>query len=175
VASQGGKKLPENALINLDGSMSADPRVLYGDYGPTGLRRAGNGKGAIRAFGDHKGSGLALMCELLGGSLTGMKATGEGRDMFGGNGMLSFYVNPAAIDPEGVFPADVARYVAYFKSAKPGMTGGEVLTPGEPEHRTRQQRLADGIPLPDETWAAIVAAAREVGVDERRIQQTAAG
>ena len=175
VASQGGKKLPENALINLDGTMSADPRVLYGDYGPTGLRRAGNGKGAIRAFGDHKGSGLALMCELLGGSLTGMTATGEGRGAFNGNGMLSFYVNPAVIDPEGVFPADVSRYVAYFKSAKPVMPGGEVLTPGEPEHRTRQERLADGIPLPDETWAAIVAAAREVGVDERRIQQTAAG
>jgi len=175
VASQGGKKLPENALINLDGTMSADPRVLYGDYGPAGLRRAGNGKGAIRAFGDHKGSGLALMCELLGGSLTGMTATGEGRGAFNGNGMLSFYVNPAVIDPEGVFPADVSRYVAYFKSAKPVMPGGEVLTPGEPEHRTRQERLADGIPLPDETWAAIVAAAREVGVDERRIQQTAAG
>src|SRR6516225_10964234 len=67
VASQGGKKLPENALINLDGTMSNDPRVLYGEYASTGLRRASNGKGAIRAFGDHKGSGLALMCELLGG------------------------------------------------------------------------------------------------------------
>src|SRR5215510_10673432 len=173
VASQGGKKLPENALINLDGSMSADPRVLYGDYGPTGLRRAGNGKGAIRAFGDHKGSGLALMCELLGGSLTGMKATGEGRGTFGGNGMLSFYVNPGVIDPEALFPADVARYVAYFKSAKPITPGGEVLTPGEPENRTRQQRLAEGIALTDETWAGIVAAARDVGVDERRIQAAA--
>jgi uncharacterized oxidoreductase len=175
VASQGGKQLPENALINLDGSMSSDPRVLYGDYTPAGLRRAGNGRGAIRAFGDHKGSGLALMCELLGGSLTGMKATGEGRSAFGGNGMLSFYVNPAVIDPEGLFPTDVARYIAYFKSAKPITPGGEVLTPGEPENRTRMQRLAEGIPLPDETWAGIVAAAREVGVDERRIQAAAHG
>ena len=79
VASQGGKKLPDDALIGLDGKMSGDPHVLYGDYTATGLRTAGKGKGAIRAFGDHKGSGLALMCELLGGSLTGMKATGEGR------------------------------------------------------------------------------------------------
>ena len=173
VASQGGKPLPENALINLDGTMSTDPRVLYGDYALTGLRRASNGKGAIRAFGDHKGSGLALMCELLGGSLTGMKATGEGRGTFGGNGMLSFYVNPAVIDQEGLFPADVARYLAYFKSAKPIAPGGEVLTPGEPENRTRQQRLAEGIPLPEETWAAIVAVARELGVDERRIQEAA--
>ena len=109
------------------------------------------------------------MCELLGGSLTGMKATGEGR-AFGGNGMLSFYVDPAVVDPEGLFPEDVARYVAYFKSAKPVTPGGEVLTPGEPEDRTRAQRLAEGVPLPDDTWAAIINAAREVGVDERRIQ-----
>jgi uncharacterized oxidoreductase len=33
------------------------------------------------------------------------------------------------------------------------------------------ERLAKGVPLPDDTWAAILAAARKVGVDERRIQQ----
>jgi uncharacterized oxidoreductase len=177
VASQGGKKLPRDALIGLDGKMSGDPRVLYGDYTSTGPRQAGNGPGAIRAFGDHKGSGLALICELLGGSLTGMMATGLGGergDRFRGNGMLSFYVDPAVVDPEGLFPADVARYVAYFKSAKPIEPGGEVLSPGEPEDRTRQQRLAEGVPLPDDTWAAIIATAREVGVDERRIQQAGA-
>jgi hydroxycarboxylate dehydrogenase B len=177
VASQGGKKLPGDALIGLDGKMSGDPRVLYGDYTSTGPRQAGNGPGAIRAFGDHKGSGLALICELLGGSLTGMMATGLGGergDRFRGNGMLSFYVDPAVVDPEGLFPADVARYVAYFKSAKPIEPGGEVLSPGEPEDRTRQQRLAEGVPLPDDTWAAIIATAREVGVDERRIQQAGA-
>ena len=177
VASQGGKKLPDDALISPDGEMSGDPRVLYGDYTATGVRQAGNGVGAIRAFGDHKGSGLALMCELLGGSLTGMQATGLGGergDRFRGNGMLSLYVNPAVVDPEGLFPADVARYVAYFKSAKPAEPGGEVLTPGEPENRTRAQRLAEGIPLPDDTWASIINAARQTGLDERRIQQVGA-
>jgi uncharacterized oxidoreductase len=174
VASQGGKKLPEDALITLDGKLSGDPHVLYGEYTATSLRTAGKGTGAIRAFGEHKGSGLALICELLGGSLTGMKATGEGRGTFGGNGMLSFYVDPAVVDPDGLFPADVARYIAYFKSAKPAVPGGEVLTPGEPEARTRAERERNGIPLPDDTWAAIVAAAREVGVDERRIQAVGA-
>jgi uncharacterized oxidoreductase len=177
VASQGGKPLPADALIDSDGSISADPRVLYGDYSATGPRQGGKGSGAIRAFGEHKGSGLALMCELLGGSLTGMKATGSdgaAQDRFRGNGMLSFYVDPKVIDPEAVFPQDVARYVAYFKSARPAVAGGEVLIPGEPEERTRQQRLRDGVPLPDDTWASIVAAAREVGVDERRIQQAGA-
>jgi uncharacterized oxidoreductase len=172
VASQGGKKLPDNALIDRDGKTGTDPHLLYGDYTPTGPRDHSQGKGAIRAFGEHKGSGLALMCELLGGSLTGMSATGEGRRF--GNGMLSFYIDPKVVDPESMFDADVTRYIAYFKSAKPSVPGGEVLTPGEPEQRTRRQRLAEGIPLPDDTWAAIVNAAREVGVDESRIQQAGA-
>jgi hydroxycarboxylate dehydrogenase B len=172
VASFGGKKVPENALIDRDGCMGTDPHLLYGDYTPTGRRDHSKGKGAIRAFGEHKGSGLALMCELLGGSLTGMSATGEGRRF--GNGMLSFYVDPAVVDPDAFFPQDVARYVEYFKSAKPKSADGEVLTPGEPEERMRAQRLKDGVPLPDDTWAAIVAAAREAGVDERRVPKAGA-
>jgi hydroxycarboxylate dehydrogenase B len=91
-----------------------------------------------------------------------------------GNGMLSFYVDPKAVDPEAMLPADVARYVAFLKSAGPAIPGGEILLPGEPERRTRERRLKDGVPLPDDTWASIVAAAREVGVDERRIQEAGA-
>ena len=179
VASQGGKKLPDNALIDRDGKMGADPHMLYGDYTATGPRDHSKGKGAIRAFGDHKGSGLALMCELLGGSLTGMRATGRSgnaarRRCFRGNGMLSFYVDPKVVDPEAIFPDDVARYIAFFKSSKPATPGGEVLVPGEPEQRTRAQRSKEGVPLPDDTWASIVATAREVGVDENRIQQATA-
>ena len=49
--------------------------------------------------------------------------------------------------------------------------GGEVLVPGEPEVRVRAERTANGVPLPDDTWAAIVETARSVGLDERRIQQ----
>jgi uncharacterized oxidoreductase len=172
VASQGGKKLPENALIDRDGQMGTDPHLLYGEYTATGHRDHSKGKGAIRAFGEHKGSGLALMCELLGGSLTGMSATGEGRRF--GNGMLSFYIDPKVVDPEAMFSDDVARYIAYFKSATPATPGGEVLVPGEPEQRMRAQRSKEGVPLPDDTWASILATAREVGVDENRIQQATA-
>ncbi|HET9904841.1 MAG TPA: malate/lactate/ureidoglycolate dehydrogenase [Xanthobacteraceae bacterium] len=162
VASQGGKPLPDNAMIGPGGEINGDPRLLYGDYEPDGPRDYRKGKGAIRAFGEHKGSGLAIMCELLGGSLTGAGAT-ELRDVVT-NGMLSIYIDPARLDPDGFFPRDVARYLAYLKSAKPAKPGGEVLVPGEPEARTRATRLRDGIDLPDDTWAAIVATARSLGV-----------
>ena len=75
VASQGGRPIPHDALIGPDGAPSDDARLLYGDYASTGKRDLSAGKGAIRAFGDHKGSGLALMCELLGGALSGTGAT----------------------------------------------------------------------------------------------------
>jgi hydroxycarboxylate dehydrogenase B len=169
VASQGGKKIPEGALIGADGKPSNDPHLLYGDYTPTGPRDHSKGTGAIQAFGDHKGSGLAFMCEMLGGSLSGTGATDPKRGKFA-NGMLSFYVDPKVLDPAGFFPKDVAKYVAFVKSSRPTAAGGEILVPGEQEQRTRLKRLADGVPLPDDTWAAIVETARSVGLDERRIQ-----
>jgi uncharacterized oxidoreductase len=169
-ASFGGKKIPDDALIGPDGKTSGDPHVLYGDYTSTGPRTYRRGTGAIRAFGEHKGSGLAFMCEILGGSLTGTGAAQTERKW--ANGMLSFYVDPARIDPTGFFPEDVARYVDFVKSARPATPGGEVLVPGEPEERMRAQRLREGIPLPDDTWSAIIEAARKIGLDEVRIQQS---
>lgn len=162
VASQGGKKLPENALVGPDGTMSGDPHFLYGEYEAEGPRNYRQGKGAIRAFGDHKGSGLAIMCELLGGSLTGCGATSP-KDVVV-NGMLSFYIDPKVVDPENFFSADMSRYIGYLKSSKPTTAGGEILIPGEPEARSRAERSKGGIPLPESTWAALVACAREVGV-----------
>jgi hypothetical protein len=123
VASQGGKKIPEGALIGADGTPSGDPHLLYGDYTPTGPRDHSKGTGAIQAFGDHKGSGLAFMCEMLGGSLAGNGATDPKRGRFA-NGMLSFYVDPKVFDPDGFFPKDVARYVAFVKSSRPASDGG---------------------------------------------------
>jgi len=136
--------------------------LLYGDYAATGRRDPREGQGALRAFGGHKGSGLALMCEILGGGLTGNGCTSAGRRI--ANGMFSVYVDPARLDPQGVFPDEVLRYVTYVKQAKAAQPGAETLVPGEPEQRIRAQRMAEGIPLTAETWASLVDTARDLGV-----------
>ena len=82
VAARGGKKLPEGSLIEPDGRLTADPHTLYGDYDDARAPDARNGKGAIRAFGEHKGSGLAFMCELLAGAFTGSGCAGPGAAAF---------------------------------------------------------------------------------------------
>jgi uncharacterized oxidoreductase len=172
VASRGGKKLPVGALIDPDGTLSENPTSLYGPFEMDGTRDHSQGKGAIRAFGEHKGSGLALVCELLGGALTGTGATGPNKRF--ANGMLAIYIDPKKIDAADFFDADMTRYIDYFKNTKPMQGVEQVLIPGEPEAKLRAERTANGVPLPDETWAAIVATARDVGVSETMIQNATA-
>jgi len=163
VASQGGKPIPKDALIGPDGRPSDDAMLLYGDYRASGKRDIKQGQGALRTFGEHKGSGLALMCELLGGALTGNSCATPGRPC--ANGMLSIYIDPQRLDPDGMFPPEVVRYVDFVKAAKPAPPASETLLPGEPEARTRAQRLAQGVPLPRETWDLLLQSARSVGLD----------
>jgi hydroxycarboxylate dehydrogenase B len=172
VASRGGKKLPKGALIDLDATLSEDPEVLYGPHTSEGPRDHGQGKGAIRAFGEHKGSGLAFICELLGGALTGTGATGPNRRF--ANGMFAIYVDPKVVDTSNFFDGEISRYVTYFKDTKPAAGIDAVLIPGEPEAKMRAERTKNGVPLPDDTWAAIVNTAREVGVSEASIQRATA-
>jgi uncharacterized oxidoreductase len=169
VASQGGKKIPNDALIDPDGKMSGDPKVLYGPYDENTPRNYRNGTGAIRAFGEHKGSGLAFMCETLAGALTGNGASLEERPW--SQGMFSIYIDPKVVDPEEFFPGEMKRFIEYVKGSKPVKAGEPVLIPGEPELKNRAERSAHGISLPQETWDALIAIAREAGVDGARIQK----
>lgn len=166
VASNGGKPVPAGALIEPDGTLSSDPRTLYGPIEGTHVRDSAQGKGALRTFGEHKGSGLAFMCEILAGCLTGGGTSGPipgGKRSRIANGMLSIYLSAYSFG-SAHFAAAAQDYAAYVKASRPAEQGGEVLIPGEPESRTRAQRLANGIPLQTETWAAICATARNLGL-----------
>jgi hydroxycarboxylate dehydrogenase B len=171
VASRGGKKLPAGALVDADGTLSEDPAVLYGPHTKEGPRDHTKGTGAIRAFGEHKGSGLAFICELLGGALTGTGATSADRQF--ANGMFAIYVDPKVIDTSNFFDGEISRYVDFIRATKPVSGVDAVLIPGDPEKKMRADRTRNGVPLPDDTWAAIVNTAREVGVSEVSIQRAA--
>jgi uncharacterized oxidoreductase len=84
--------------------------------------------------------------------------------------MLSIYMSVERFDTDGQFAHEIKRYIDYFKSSKPAQAGGEVLVPGEPELRARKERLAQGIPLADDAWAAIVDAGEQHGVSPPQIK-----
>jgi len=166
VASNGGKPIPHGALIGPDGALSSDPRTLYGPIENTSVRDPGNGEGALRAFGDHKGSGIAFMCEILAGCFAGSPTAGPIPGAKRGgivNGMLSIYLDPLHFGAAGF--AETARsFAEYVKASRPAMPDGEVLVPGDAESRTREARVRDGVPLQVETWAAIQATGAKLGL-----------
>lgn len=168
VAAKGGKPVPPGSLIDENGNLSTDPVVLYGPAGPDAPPDLRDGKGAIRAMGEHKGSGVALMCEILGGALTGNGTAGPGERKFS-NGMLSIYIAPDLLGTDDFFAGEMKQYVDFVKSANPATPGGEVLVPGEPERRSAAARTAEGIPLTDEVWQSLLDTARKVGIGENAL------
>ena len=87
--------------------------------------------------------------------------------------MLAFYVDPKVIDTGNVFDEEISRYTDFIRETKPIAGVDSVLVPGDPERKMRAERTRNGVPLPDDTWAAIVNTAREVGVSEASIQRAA--
>ena len=164
VAAKGGKPLPEGVLIGPDGTHSSDPAMLYGPLEPGKFPNPLGGPGALRAMGEHKGSGLAFMCEILGGALTGSGCAGPPPRKFA-NGMLSIYMNGELFDSGG-FADEVREYVDFFRSARPETTDGRVLIPGDSEREARRRRLVEGISFSADELESILAAGRTLGLDQ---------
>ncbi|HZG88919.1 MAG TPA: Ldh family oxidoreductase, partial [Pseudonocardia sp.] len=129
------------------------------------VRSAANGTGAIRAFAEHKGSGLALMCELLAGALTGGGTAGPADGRAGiSNGMLSVYLSPDGFGTRAEFERIGREHLDWVLAARPVDPALPVLAPGDPEARMRAARTAGGVPLPVAAWDGIRATAARLGV-----------
>ena len=165
VASNGGKPIPHDALVTTDGKLSSDPADFYGPL-ESGARDPGNGTGALRAFGDHKGSGIAFMCEILAGCFAGSPTAGPLPDNKRGgivNGMLSIYLDPGHFGAAG-FAETTRDFAAYVRATSPIDPALPVLVPGDTEARVRTHRQAHGIPLQETTWNAIRATGDRMGL-----------
>jgi len=156
VARNEGRQVIPGALITADGAPSTDPEIMYWDQP----------RGALLPFGEHKGSGLGLICELLGGALAGGATAphADAEDPAIINSMVSFIVDPGRLVSLPWFAREVADVVAHVKSAAPADPAAPVLVAGEPERLMRAARLAEGIPIDATTWGDIAAAAASVGV-----------
>jgi uncharacterized oxidoreductase len=155
VALNKGVPVPEDCIIDAQGRPTTDPRVFYADP-----------PGAILSIAGHKGYGLAVLCEVLAGGLTGGGCSNPANANRVVNGMLSIVLDVARFQGEGAFGSEIERFVAWVKSSAKATPDGEILMPGEVEERARAQRLRDGIDVDATTWAQIVDTARGLGLDE---------
>jgi len=163
VAYNEGKQVVEGALVDPSGKPTTDPGVIYANVGQVG--KAGE-VGAVLPFGEHKGYGLALVCEILAGAVAGSGTVQPENPRNRGivNGMLSFVLDPARLTAGDFIAAEIDAFIDYVKSCPPADPGLPVLIPGEPERLSREKRLAEGIPIDDVTWRQIAEVATGAGV-----------
>jgi uncharacterized oxidoreductase len=171
IALKGGKALPDGSLKDEQGQPTTDPYALYGEVPEGSVPNPRQGPGAINAMGDHKGSGLALACELLAGALTGSGASGPGANVH--NGMFSIYVEPNAIDDGHGYATAVSDYINFVRECRPADPSQPVMIPGDPERKTRELRLRDGVPLAVEPWENILSAGIEQGLKREDLLKVA--
>jgi uncharacterized oxidoreductase len=157
VAHMKGEPVPHGALVDHEGSPTTDPAVMFREP-----------FGALGPFGSHKGYGLAVMCELLGGALAGewTAQPGNPRENTIVNHMLMFVLDPAAFGGLERFRAEVEAMTDYLHSTSPATGFDRVRVPGEPEIESFRDRSASGVPVDDNTWAGILKSATLAGLTE---------
>ncbi|HEY4067815.1 MAG TPA: malate/lactate/ureidoglycolate dehydrogenase [Burkholderiaceae bacterium] len=164
VAHNKGEALPDGCLLDDLGEPTTDPK--FGVVEPLG---------ALRTFGEHKGFGLALVCELLGGALAGGltahgPADGKQRVL---NGMLTVLFDPARLGNSAVWSSEMQAFLDWVVSSKPQTGVERVRVAGEPERESRARRGANGIPVDATTWNELLAAAAKLGRDPARVNALA--
>lgn len=148
-----GKKMPLDWALTPDGEVTDNPSAAMA--------------GALLGIGEYKGSGLAMMTDVLTGVIGG-----------GGYG-LAPYSNPAkqdvahtiiAIDIEWFMPVEQFKsemddFVAEVKSSatRPGFD--EVLVPGEIDYRREQDYRATGAKLDAVIFDELAELAGTLGID----------
>ena len=155
VAYNAGKLMDEGTLIDAEGQPTRAPAAIYEEP-----------KGAVLPFGKHKGSGLALICGLLGGALSGggTMQPGTSRERGIVNGMFCVTFDPARLIDLAAFRAEAEAFLGYVKQSPPANPDAPVMVAGEPERRHRKAALADGIDIDPGSWKEIAETAASLGI-----------
>jgi len=152
-----GRTMPEGWFVNAaTGAPLTDPKR--------------SGEGVLLPIGGYKGAGLAIMLGLLAGVLNG---AAFGRDVVDFNADDTSETNTGhficAVDikrftPLDTFIAEVDRHMGDLHASKrlPGFDA--IRLPGERRRACREERLRDGIPLPEALAAQLDKVAAEMGV-----------
>ena len=143
VARDKGAALPPGVILDKQGRPSTDPNDFYDG-------------GALLPAAGPKGSGLALIAELIGEALLGPPC-----DL----NWIFIMMKVEAFRDLGAYGADAEAFLARVRACPPQKGFERVSLPGELERDQAARRRRDGIAVDDKIWEGIVAAARKVGID----------
>ena len=143
------ESVPPGCLLDQDGNPTTDPKALS------------NG-GMLLPFGGHKGSALATLAALLSQVLVPAAETGGGQLQ---TGTFIVGIDAGIFREKSKVEAETDQVIDQIKAIPPASGFAEVMVSGEPELRTADRRRQEGIPIPEDTWAAILSTAHGLGVE----------
>ncbi len=163
----------DGPAVVLDMSVIAtQPQATGGSLGTSSRAPLGSGFMSRPVIGDHKGYGLALVLEILTGVLTGagfgqahsperLAEPGAHHDL----GHLFGVIDPAVFMPLSQFSARMAQLREEITQTPRAPGVERIYLPGEIEHERRETRLRDGIPVHEETPAALAELCNGLGIE----------
>jgi uncharacterized oxidoreductase len=148
-----GEQIPLGWIVDSSGRPTSDPNQL----------RQGGALLPLGGSEGYKGSGLAVIVEILCGLLTGL---GFGMDPTGrhNDGCFMAVFNVSAFRPLAEFKREVTEFARYLKATPPSEGSQGVLYPGEIEHLREQDRRQNGIEVEEPTWNKLQGLAEHYGL-----------
>ena len=134
-----GEPIPEGWALDSEGRPTTDAQAGF--------------DGVLLPFGGMKGSGLAMLIDILGGVMTGSAYGGDAKPAFGDFsgpqdvGHMFIAMRPDLFVSRKAFAQRMDTLVDRVKAQPLAEGFDEILMPGEPEERTKAQRRKTGIPL----------------------------
>ena len=126
-------------------------------------------KGMLMPLGGYKGSGLAMMVEILcsvlsGGALPNQVSGIRSHNKTARVSQAYIAIEVARFMPLEEFTARMEMLVNLIKTAAAAPGYDEVLVAGDPEWRTEAERRRHGIPIAEGNWEGLCKTAARVNV-----------
>jgi len=144
-----GESIPEGWILTRDGQPTTDPNEF-------------SKGGMLLPMGEHKGFGLSMVAEALGGALTGATRFEAGERAR--NCLFMWGVEVGAFRPAEEYRMLEDRSIAKVKGTPPVPGFDEVLIPGQRGRRAQQAREQEGVWIPTRTWRTLQSTAEQLGV-----------
>jgi len=152
-----GEPIPEGIALDAEGRPTTDGSEVFED-------------GAVLPFGGHKGSGLALWMEIMGGVFTGAAFAGEMRSLYGDFsgpqriGHVFTAIRPDLFMPFEEFKTRMDTMIDRYRNSPKAEGFDEILMPGDLEEREEAKRRATGLPVSPGIADQLRQEAQEIGV-----------
>jgi LDH2 family malate/lactate/ureidoglycolate dehydrogenase len=155
-----GGQIPAGWALDSEGRPTTDARVAM--------------EGVVLPMAAHKGYGIGFVNEALSAVLSGSAlATDTPRGFLADGstvldswriGHLAMALDPRLFVGADAFGDGMERLVDSVRSSRLAADASEILLPGEPERRRREESLRDGVLLPESTVQALDDFAREIDI-----------